>query len=392
MAEPLVNFMSYNSTGSDSVKTSWIRDLLSIMDISFASVQEHFKKIKTVDQYFQNAFPENNCYVIPAYRETGQDKGRPKGGLLQLSRKSLNVKRNLIKTDNFRLQAQTLDFPASRILWINAYFPCDPQSADFDSTELCTLLKEIESIMDENRFDDVIIGADCNWDRSRTSEFSILMEDFVTKIGLKSVWEKFPVNFTHVHTDFVSTSTIDHFLVNERLLEYIEDAGALHLGDNLSRHSPIMIKINLGNIPRKQAQNPAKVERKPAWYKAKPEDITQYTEILHDRLINLPLPPTFSCNNVHCANDHHREDRDDHCIELLCSMIESSHRAIPLSSGRRKPVGSPSKSVGQNIPGWKENVEPFRQDSLSWHAIWLSAGRPPSGELHKVIHVGGNTT
>ena len=149
------------------------------MDISFAAVQEHFKKIKTVDEYFQNAFPDNNCYVIPAYREMGQDKGRPKGGLLQLSRKSLNVKRNLIKTDNFRLQAQTLDFPASRILWINAYFPCDPQSAHFDSTELVTLLKELENIMDENIFDDVIIGADCNWDRSRNSEFSILMKEFV---------------------------------------------------------------------------------------------------------------------------------------------------------------------------------------------------------------------
>ena len=103
MAEPSVNFMSYNSTGSDSVKTSWIRDLLSIMDISFTSVQEHFNKIKTVDEYFQNAFPDNNCYVIPAYREIGQDTGRPKGGLLQLSRKSLNVKRNLIKIDNFIL-------------------------------------------------------------------------------------------------------------------------------------------------------------------------------------------------------------------------------------------------------------------------------------------------
>ena len=174
MVKPYVNFMSYNSTGSDSIKNSWIRDLISTFDISFASTQEHFKKTKTVDQYFKNAFPDNNCYVIPAYREPGQEKGRPKGGLLQLTSKSLKVKRNLIKTNNFRIQAQALDFPATRILWINAYFPCDPQAANFDSNELVTLLAELENILDSQTFDDVIIGADFNWDRTRNSEFSFI--------------------------------------------------------------------------------------------------------------------------------------------------------------------------------------------------------------------------
>ena len=100
MADSSVQFMSYNSTGSDSIKNSWIRDLLSTFNISFASTQEHFKKIKTVDEYFRKEFPENNCYVVPAYRELNQDKGRPKGGLLQLSKRSVDVKRNLIKTKN----------------------------------------------------------------------------------------------------------------------------------------------------------------------------------------------------------------------------------------------------------------------------------------------------
>ena len=63
------------------------------------------------------------------------------------------------------------------------------------------------------------------------------MRSFVTRIGLKSVWEKFPVSFTHVHTDLKSTSILDHFLLNERLLELVEDAGVIHLGDNLSRQA-----------------------------------------------------------------------------------------------------------------------------------------------------------
>ena len=172
-------------------------------------------------------------------------------------------------------------------------------------------------------------------------------------IGLKSVWDKFPVNFTHIHTDHVSTSTIDHFLVNERLLDFIEDAGAIHLGDNLSRHFPIMIKLNLGSIPRKPAQQPVRIKRNPAWYKAMCEEITCYSQMLQDRLVDLEIPETLSCENVHCSDDQHRVVCDDHCVELLCSMIECSHRAIPMSSGRSRPSNT------GNIPGWKESVEPF---------------------------------
>ena len=75
------------------------------------------------------------------------------------------------------------------------------------------------------------------------------------------------MNFTPINTDMASTSTIDHFLVNERLLNL------LHLGDNLSRHSPVMLMLNIGKITCKQAQNSTKVQKWPAWYKASHEDI-----------------------------------------------------------------------------------------------------------------------
>ena len=206
----------------------------------------------------------------------------------------------------------------------------------------------------------------------------------MNKIGLKSVWEKFPVNFTHIHTDFTSTSTIDHFLVNERLLDLIEDAGALHLGDNLSRHSPIMMKLNIGNIPLQRMQNPPKVMKRPAWYKATTEEILQYTQTLHDKVMDLPIPPSSSCRNVHCDDDIHKPDIDSHCVDILCAMIESSHVSIPMSSSRSRPANSSNK-IGANIPGWREQVEPFRKDSLFWHGVWLSAGRPQSGELKRIM-------
>ena len=63
MATPTVNFISYNSTGSNSIKTAWLRDLFKITKTDFCSIQEHFRSDKTVDKYFGNQFTEYTPYV-----------------------------------------------------------------------------------------------------------------------------------------------------------------------------------------------------------------------------------------------------------------------------------------------------------------------------------------
>ena len=55
-----------------------------------------------------------------------------------------------------------------------------------------------------------------------------MMTNFVQKLGLVSLWKHHPIDFTHVHTDDVSTAILDHFLVNERLIPLVEECVALH--------------------------------------------------------------------------------------------------------------------------------------------------------------------
>ena len=31
------------------------------------------------------------------------------------------------------------------------------------------------------------------------------------------------------------------------------------------------------------------------------------------------------------------------------------------------------------------HVEPYRSDAMFWHSVWLSSGKPNSGELHRVM-------
>ena len=156
-----------------------------------------------------------------------------------LSTSVMKVRNERVISNSFRLQAQILNISNMKILWINGYLPNDSISENVDCKEILDTLAEVKRILDTSVYTDVIWIGDFNWDRSRTSRFANIMEKFMSDMNLVDVWDKFQVSHTHIHTDLKSTSTIDRVLVNERLLEFISDAGALNIGDNPSRHSPI---------------------------------------------------------------------------------------------------------------------------------------------------------
>ena len=159
----------------------------------------------------------------------------------------VDIKTERVKTKCLRLQAQILHFPNVRLLWINSYFPTDPQTQNFNDNDLTEVLTEAKQILDNSDYDHVLWGRDLNWDPNCNSGFAQTVGDLMNRVGLLSAWEKYPVSHTHVHTDLVSTSKLDHFMMDKELLEAVKDAGTLNLGDNRSRHSPIRIKINFGD-------------------------------------------------------------------------------------------------------------------------------------------------
>jgi hypothetical protein len=190
----MATFLSYNSTGLDTVKSAWTRELCKLTNTSYLSIHEHFMKNKTVDKYFRNQFPDYSPFVIPGFREQCQDSGRPKGGLAQLSSKFINVKQQRVPNKTFRVQAQVLHFPTKKLLWINTYFPNDPRTIQFNDEELLAVLKEVEDILDTCEFDDLLWAGDLNWDPSRESGFSLTIKRFLSRLGLMTVWDKYPVS------------------------------------------------------------------------------------------------------------------------------------------------------------------------------------------------------
>ena len=382
MATPTVQFVSYNPTGLDaSFKTQWTREFMHTFKIDFVSFQEHFKK--NVGSFFSSNFPGFSSYIVPATRSQNQVSGRPKGGLAQLHSENLQVSVKRVPTSNPRLQAQLLEFSNISLLWMNTYFPTDPQTQQFDDTELRTVLRDIENIMDTTSFDHVLVCGDLNWHRQRLSGFCAVVEEFVTRIGLVSVWDKFPVSHTHIHTDNASLSTLDHFLVDPALLNVIEDACAVHLGDNMSRHSPLVLKVKIEALPAQKKVNKKSI-RRPNWYKACDEEKHNFKLQVEENLSWLSVPHSLSCSDPNCGDSEHISERDGILLDMMGCVIEASHATLPMSGGGRAKDDCPD-SVQKAVPGWCEFVEPKRQDALHWHAIWVSAGRPNKGALRDVM-------
>ena len=57
-------------------------------------------------------------------------------GIAQLSKSDVAVRKDRVMNGSKRIQAQVLNFPTSRLLWINAYLPNDPRTIVFDEIEL----------------------------------------------------------------------------------------------------------------------------------------------------------------------------------------------------------------------------------------------------------------
>ena len=71
------------------------------------------------------------------------------------------------------------------------------------------------------------------------------------------------------------------------------------------------------------------------------------------------------------------------CDKFLVEVLDS----IKLSAALCLPSPSISKiqTKKSSIFHWNEDVQPFKDNAMFWHSIWLSAGRPINTVLHQIM-------
>ena len=77
----------------------------------------------------------------------------------------------------------------------------------------------------------------------------------------------------------------------------------------------------------------------------------------------------------------HSDARDSYVLDVLGAVLESSHATIPMEGGGQQRVKPDSGCV----PGWREEVAPYRKNAVFWHSFWLSAGQPTKRQLFEIM-------
>ena len=98
-------------------------------------------------------------------------------------------------------------------------------------------------------------------------------------------------------------STIDHFIVSPCLLPLVTFCGPIHRGDNLSRHSPIIVRLKLGTLSLKKKVS-SLLPSRPSCSKAEEIYKLCYKKELEQRLVELNTPYVDFANSMFQDETH----------------------------------------------------------------------------------------
>ena len=93
-------------------------------------------------------------------------------------------------------------------------------------------------------------------------------------------------------------------------------------------------------------------------------------------MLNIHIPSCIKeCRDVHCQDKEHTEAIDSHLYTLLGNINDCARNCLPPTT----------RDKNKRIPGWNDEVKPFREQAMFWHSIWISAGKPLSNTLHSIM-------
>ena len=269
----------------------------------------------------------------------------------------------------------------SSILLINSYFPYDKQEQldNAGINDLAETLGVISNIIRNSECDSVVWAGDINTDFSSNTAHCTIVKDSVEEMQVKTVWERFTVDFTctYERDGITRTSILDLLHISEALLQTVTDGGPIHHPDNTSDHEPIYCIFESITLARNSSQR-LEYRPRPSWRMAGQEEKQNYRYMLNMELGAISIPTQLSeCHDPHCNDEEHLEAIDWFSAETMEAIQRAGEITLPLPK-----VGNTGKKPS---PGFSERVRPFKETSYFWHSVWKSAGRLLNNQLHQIM-------
>ena len=166
-----------------------------------------------------------------------------------------------INSDSFRIQSVKFNFPGADLLVFNLYFMVDPHNNLVNDNELMTLLAEIDRIINVTHCRNILLAGDINCDFSMYTQQVKIIRDFVDNKNknLNIFWNLpdisetqnisiGPFNYSNTVKNVTHSSTIDHYIGNNRLYSAIIEANVINSVNNLCNHLPMYCKYNMNML------------------------------------------------------------------------------------------------------------------------------------------------
>ena len=161
----------------------------------------------------------------------------------------------------------------------------------------------------------IIWTGDINADFRRKTKHVKIIDDFLKKWHALKSWDSYDVDFTHVteREGSTYTSTIDHFIWNEGFQDYVDDAGVIHVPENMSDHSPVYCKFRMPRAEKAESNAIGKKRKIPSWKKAADDEKLSFTSKLKSQaeciFLGSQYPPS--------------------CFSLLFAVVKSGFSTAP---------------------------------------------------------------
>ena len=212
--------------------------------------------------------------------------------------KTLGNNSLFIETGNTRVCSVLSKYDTTTIIFICVYMPNDINSNIYEYNEVRSSIYMLQSLYNPNF---IICGGDWNTALTRkTSLFTKSLVRFCDSEGLTCV--NFVSNvqqFKYVSDMNGSKSTIDHFIISNSLLNYVNHPDVRDDVDSHSDYLPISLYMYLHvPIAKIAASNIRQYLPKPKWFYVDKEMLQKYQYEVDEQLGYIPLHE-FMCNHTH---------------------------------------------------------------------------------------------
>ena len=295
-------------------------------------------------------------------------QGRPKGGLSFLWHKSLDKNVRVISLNNDRLLGLQVTLEDTSILFINTYLPWESPS-NFD--QYCSILGELQSIINDSTADHVCIIGDLNAHPSK--RFYEELQRFTVHQGLhiSDVTLLPQTSFTYVHNrnNIITTSWLDHCLCSDQLHSAINECVIRYDLSNSFDHIPLQVSFNIPTLPPATSAR----EKTPSisWDFKNAQKSSAFKFLSENNLRSITQPAdAILCNNAKCRNESHRASLCEFYSNIINALRTSGRETFRCRANNHR-----------NIPGWNDIVKDFYSHSREMFLLWKNNGSQREGPL-----------